>query len=156
MSRIRDVGCQSVLLMSFSRTLFSSVGISASLDASSLRFALSNQLCPISSEEILSLMTVIGSIERVRYSTLRESTLMLSIASYKRLLKRAELPNIWFHDLRHSAATIMISMGVNVKVVQEVLGHSKVNMTLDTYTHVLPSMQQDATQRLDNLYGQKS
>jgi len=49
----------------------------------------------------------------------------------------------------------MISMGVNVKVVQEVLGHSKINMTLDTYTHVLPSMQQDATQRLDNLYGQK-
>ncbi|GAC1358191.1 MAG: hypothetical protein NVS4B11_23470 [Ktedonobacteraceae bacterium] len=74
---------------------------------------------------------------------------------YKRLLKRAELPNIRFHDLRHSAATIMISMGVNVKVVQEVLGHSKINMTLDTYTHVLPSMQQDATQRLDNLYRQK-
>ncbi len=74
---------------------------------------------------------------------------------YKRLLKRAGLPNIRFHDLRHSAATIMISMGVNVKVVQEVLGHSKINMTLDTYTHVLPSMQQDATQRLDNLYGQK-
>lgn len=49
----------------------------------------------------------------------------------------------------------MISMGVNVKVVQEVLGHSKINMALDTYTHVLPSMLQDATQRLDNLYGQK-
>jgi len=46
-------------------------------------------------------------------------------------------------------------MGVNMKVVQEVLGHSKINMMLDTYTHVLPSMQQDATQRLDNLYGQK-
>ena len=74
---------------------------------------------------------------------------------YKRLLKRAELPNIRFHDLRHSAATIMISMGVNVKVVQEVLGHSKINMTLDTYTHVLPSMQQDAIQRLDTLYGKK-
>ncbi len=74
---------------------------------------------------------------------------------YKRLLRQAELPNIRFHDLRHSAATIMISMGVNPKVVQEVLGHSTIGMTLNTYTHVLPSMQEEATAKLDNLFGQK-
>ena len=74
---------------------------------------------------------------------------------YKRLLRQAELPNIRFHDLRHSAATIMISMGVNPKVVQEVLGHSTIGMTLNTYTHVLPSMQQEATAKLDDLFGPK-
>ncbi len=73
---------------------------------------------------------------------------------YKRLLKRAMLPNIRFHDLRHSAATIMISMGVNPKVVQEILGHSTISMTMDTYAHVLPSMQQDATQKLNDMYKQ--
>ena len=72
---------------------------------------------------------------------------------YKRLLKRAGLPNIRFHDLRHSAATIMIKMGVNPKVVQEVLGHSNINITLNIYTHVLPSMQQEVATKLDNLFG---
>jgi len=71
---------------------------------------------------------------------------------YKRLLKRTMLPNIRFHDLRHSAATIMISMGVNPKVVQEILGHSTISMTMDTYAHVLPSMQEDATQKLNDRY----
>ena len=45
-----------------------------------------------------------------------------------------------FHDLRHSAATILLAMGVNIKVVQEILGHSQVNMTLGIYFHVLPGM----------------
>lgn len=73
---------------------------------------------------------------------------------YKRLLKRAMLPNIRFHDLRHSAATIMISMGINPKVVQEILGHSTISMTMDTYAHVLPSMQQDAMEKLNDRYKQ--
>ncbi len=71
---------------------------------------------------------------------------------YKRLLEGAGLPAIRFHDLRHSAATILISMGVNPKVVQELLGHSSIMTTLNTYAHVLPSMQQDAVQKLDNFY----
>ena len=58
---------------------------------------------------------------------------------FKRLLKSAELPNIRFHDLRHSAATMLLGMGVHPKVVQELLGHSNISMTLDTYSHVLPS-----------------
>jgi integrase len=59
------------------------------------------------------------------------------------------LPEIRFHDLRHSAATILLTEGVHPKVVQELLGHSNISMTLDVYSHVLPSMQQDAISRLN-------
>ena len=72
---------------------------------------------------------------------------------FKRLLKSAGLPNIRFHDLRHSAATILLSMGVHPKVVQELLGHSNISMTLDIYSHVLPSIHQEAMSKLDDLFG---
>jgi integrase len=61
----------------------------------------------------------------------------------KKVLVDAGLPHMRFHDLRHSAATILLSMNIHPKVVQGVLGHSTINMTLDTYSHVLPSMQKD-------------
>jgi integrase len=61
--------------------------------------------------------------------------------SFQELLKQAELPHIRFHDLRHSAATILLSMGVPAKVIQELLGHNQISITLNTYSHVLPSMQ---------------
>jgi len=67
----------------------------------------------------------------------------------KALLKKAGLPDIRFHDLRHSAATLLLSEGVHPKVVQELLGHSTISMTMDVYSHVLPSMQQDAITRLN-------
>lgn len=72
--------------------------------------------------------------------------------AFKRLLERAELPNIRFHDLRHSAATILLGMGVHPKIVQELLGHSNISMTMDIYSHVLPSMQQETMDRLDDLF----
>jgi integrase len=53
---------------------------------------------------------------------------------------RLGLPNIRFHDLRHSAATLLLSRGVHVKFVQELLEHSTVAMTLDTYSRFTPSM----------------
>ena len=56
---------------------------------------------------------------------------------------------IRFHDLRHAAATLMFKQGVHPKVVQERLGHSSIVVTLDTYSHVLPSMQDDVANRLD-------
>src|SRR5262249_41187553 len=59
-------------------------------------------------------------------------------------LPRAGLPAIRFHDLRHTAATILLSHNVNPKVVSEMLGHSSVAITLDIYSHVLPHMQHDA------------
>jgi integrase len=66
---------------------------------------------------------------------------------FKKILEDAGLPRMRFHDLRHSAATILLSMNVHPKVVQEMLGHSTINMTLDTYSHVLPSMQKDIVER---------
>ena len=71
---------------------------------------------------------------------------------FRSLLEDAGLPQIRFHDLRHSAATIMLSMGVHPKVVQELLGHSSISMTLDTYSHMLPSMQQEAMDKLNGLF----
>jgi integrase len=72
---------------------------------------------------------------------------------FKRLLKRAGLPDIRFHDLRHSAATFLLAMGVNPKEVQELLGHSSFRMTMDLYGHVLQSMRDDARQKLDDFFG---
>ncbi len=67
---------------------------------------------------------------------------------FKALLQKAGLPDIRFHDLRHTAATMMLLRGVNVKVAQARLGHSQINLTLDTYSHVLPSMDRDAADKL--------
>jgi integrase len=60
--------------------------------------------------------------------------------SFKPLLQRASLPNIRFHDLRHTCATLLLGRGVHAKLVQELLGHATISVTLDTYSHVLPSM----------------
>lgn len=67
-----------------------------------------------------------------------------------KILVEAGLPHIRFHDLRHSAATLLLSMGVHIKVVQEILGHSNISMTADTYSHVLPSMQEEAMGKWGN------
>jgi integrase len=71
--------------------------------------------------------------------------------NFKRLLKEEGLPKIRFHDLRHTAATLMLQQGVHPKVVQERLGHSDISMTLNTYSHVLPVMQDEAAEKLDIL-----
>jgi integrase len=60
--------------------------------------------------------------------------------SFAPLLKRAGLPHIRFHDLRHTCATLLLSRGVHPKFVQELLGHATIAITLDTYSHVMPSM----------------
>ena len=73
----------------------------------------------------------------------------------KQLLKKAGLPTIRFHDLRHSSATLLLSAGIHPKVVQEILGHSQISMTMDTYSHVLPNMQQDAMNRLNDMIGNR-
>lgn len=67
-------------------------------------------------------------------------------------LKRAGLPLIRFHDLRHTAATQLLLQGINSKVVQERLGHSNVGITLDRYSHVLPGMQKDAAMAMERLF----
>jgi integrase len=72
---------------------------------------------------------------------------------FYRLLEEVGLPRMHFHDLRHSAATILISMGVPANVVQELLGHSDVATTLGIYGAVLPSMQKDVVDKMDGLFG---
>lgn len=69
------------------------------------------------------------------------------------LLKRSDLPRIRFHDLRHIAATLLLGRGVNPKIVSEMLGHASVGITLDTYSHVLPTMQQSAAAEMDAALG---
>ena len=71
--------------------------------------------------------------------------------SFKLLLRRAQLLNIRFHDLRHTFPTLMFSNGKRPKCVQQILGHAQITLTLDTYSHVLPSMQEGAVSRLGEL-----
>lgn len=71
--------------------------------------------------------------------------------SFRPLLQKAGLPIIRFHDLRHSAASLLLSLDVHPKIVQELLGHSQISLTLDTYSHVLPSLQAEAVNRLGTL-----
>lgn len=71
------------------------------------------------------------------------------------ILHDAGLPQMHLHDLRHSAATILLAMGVNIKVVQEILGHSNVSLTLKVYGHVLPGMQEEAMKKWGNILGKQ-
>ncbi|BCL83681.1 hypothetical protein ccbrp13_61460 [Ktedonobacteria bacterium brp13] len=71
--------------------------------------------------------------------------------SFRPILVKGELPIIRFHDLRHSTASLLLTLGVHAKVVQELLGHSQISLTLDTYSHVLPSLQEEAVNCLDTL-----
>ena len=70
---------------------------------------------------------------------------------FKELLIVAGLPDIRFHDLRHTAATIMLQQNVHPKVVQERLGHADISLTLNTYSHVMPGMQDDAADKIDEV-----
>jgi integrase len=67
-------------------------------------------------------------------------------------LEKAGLPRIRFHDLRHTAATLMLQLDVHPKVVQEILGHSTIVLTLDTYSHTIPSMQGEAVDKMDEVF----
>ena len=66
----------------------------------------------------------------------------------KTSLKRAEIYEIRFHDLRHTFATLSLQSGVNVKTLSHILGHYSAGFTLDTYTHVTAQMQEDAARKI--------
>lgn len=74
----------------------------------------------------------------------------LTNRSFRPLLKRAGLPRIRFHDLRHTFATLFLSNGTHPKIVQEMLGHANISMTMDAYSHVLPNMQGEAVDKVEN------
>ena len=69
--------------------------------------------------------------------------------AFSQLMKEAEIPRVRFHDLRHTHATLMVKQGVNPKIVSERLGHASVTITLDTYSHVLPGLQEEAALRFE-------
>lgn len=73
------------------------------------------------------------------------------IKTYIRTVKKSGLPYIPFHGLRHTHATMLLANDINVKVISERLGHSKISVTLDTYSHVLPSMQQEVAEKLNKI-----
>lgn len=64
--------------------------------------------------------------------------------AFKKVVRQLGLPNVRFHDLRHTHATMMLKGNVHPKVVSERLGHASITITLDTYSHLLPSMQEHA------------
>ena len=68
---------------------------------------------------------------------------------FLKLISKSKLPRVRFHDLRHTHATILLSRGVHPKIVSERLGHSTAGITLDTYSHVLPGMQEKAAKEID-------
>ncbi|HYE64780.1 MAG TPA: site-specific integrase, partial [Pyrinomonadaceae bacterium] len=81
----------------------------------------------------------------------------LILRHFKRILRRAELPDsIRLYDLRHTCATLLLAAGENPKVVSERLGHASIVLTLDTYSHVLPDMQQAATEKLESMLFSKT
>ena len=73
--------------------------------------------------------------------------------SWKPLLRRAKLPDIRFHDLRHTCATLLLTKGVHRKIVSEMLGHSSVSITLDIYSHVIPGLGEVAASAMEDLLG---
>jgi hypothetical protein len=70
---------------------------------------------------------------------------------FKPIRDKAGLPSIRLYDLRHTTATLLLSAGENPKIVSERLGHASIVLTLDTYSHVLPSMQKEATNKIEKL-----
>ena len=71
---------------------------------------------------------------------------------FHKLLNKAKLPLVRFHDLRHTAASLLLKMKVSPKMVQEILGHSHIEMTLGIYSHVLPGIHEEAMEKMDQLF----
>jgi integrase len=76
---------------------------------------------------------------------------VLNHHGFKPLLTKAGLPDMRFHDLRHTAASLLLAAGENMKVVQELLGHARFSTTADTYTHTLPGQHRQAAETMDSL-----
>ena len=73
------------------------------------------------------------------------------IKKFQELIQKSGLKEIRFHDLRHTAASLMLNHGVPVIIVSKRLGHSKVSVTLDTYGHLINELQDEAAELIDNL-----
>ena len=71
--------------------------------------------------------------------------------SFQRVLAGAGIPHQRFHDLRHTCATLLLAQGIHPRVVMEILGHSQISLTMNTYSHVVPALQKEAAGRMDDV-----
>jgi integrase len=71
------------------------------------------------------------------------------LREFYRILDTSDVPRVRFHDLRHSAATLLLAQGVHPRVVMDMLGHSSIAVTLDTYSHVIPDLQRESASKMD-------
>jgi integrase len=77
-----------------------------------------------------------------------------AVSDFKRILAKAGLPgSIKFHDLRHSAASLLLAQGVQLRAIMELLGHSTIALTANTYTHLMPSMMEEMADKMDAVLG---
>jgi hypothetical protein len=74
------------------------------------------------------------------------------VTQFKSLIRKAGLPELRFHDLRHTSATLLLAQGVHPRIVQERLGHADISMTLNRYSHVTPDTQRSAADTLDAVF----
>ena len=72
---------------------------------------------------------------------------------FNKALITAGLPPKRFHDLRHTCASLLLAQSVQPRVVMEILGHSQISLTMDTYSHVIPELQEAAAAQMDELLG---
>ena len=76
----------------------------------------------------------------------------ISRREFKKLLNKVELPDIRFHDLRHSVATILMELGTSIEIISEILGHSSITITRKTYTHPDVKIQKPALEKLGKAF----
>jgi integrase len=72
------------------------------------------------------------------------------VRQYLRLLEKAGLARRWFHDLRHTCASLLLAHGVHPRVIMDVLRHSQISLTMDTHSHVIPALQRDT--RMERIF----
>jgi integrase len=72
--------------------------------------------------------------------------------AFARTLRETKLPKVRFHDLRHSCATLLLSLGVHPKLVQQTLGHSTFQLTMDTYSHMIPALRNEVANRMNEIF----
>ena len=73
--------------------------------------------------------------------------------SFRALLRKAGLRRVRIHDLRHTTASLLLSQGVSPRVVMEILGHSQISVTMNTYSHVSPELSRTAARSMDDVFG---
>jgi len=101
------------------------------------------------------------SLERISHSHFSSASVVITTREgaaidprnatrhFHKMLRDAGLTPVRFHDLRQTAATLLHAQGVDPRTIMEILGHSQISLTLNTYTHVLPALQRDAARQMD-------